>query len=300
MNYLKKEIKNICESLNLTVGFTEIEYFKDLEDILIKQEKSGYKTTFQVGNIDDKVFKNESIYTSAIVVIYPYDKLCITPKDNEVYFSSCAIGNDYHIVLKEKLEKIEKHLTKKGYKVHINVDNNILEERYLAYKAGLGYYGKNGLLINDTYGSLFFIGVILTDAIFEYDTHLNKNCLNCNKCIEICPTQAINETGILNGKRCLSYLTQKKEIEDADKKYFNACIYGCDKCINVCPHNSNLSVNNNFKQTGIELMNADKFLNLTEEEYKILYKNNSSFWRGKKVIDRNILIHKENNLKKNG
>ncbi len=298
MNELNKKIIELSKSLGFElIGFCKLDYFKELENILIKQENLKYKTSFQIGKIEDKVFKDTN-YKSAIVVGLTYNKINVNLKRGEVYFSSCAWGDDYHIVIKEKLKFIENFLKNLGYSSYISVDNSIYDERYLAYKAGLGFYGKNGLLINKKYGSFFFIGIVLTDAIMDYNEEDKSNCLNCNLCVNACPTKAINNNKIINGNKCLSYLTQKKNIEDDEKKYINSCVYGCDICSNVCPYNKNITKSNNFTPKGIELFEEEKFLNMDEKEYQSLYKKNSSYWRGKKIIDRNIKINRENNLKK--
>lgn len=298
MRRLNEGIINILKDQGFElIGFCELSYFKDLEDILLKQEKMDYKTPFQVGKIEDKVFKI-SEYKSAIVVGLSYNKLEIKLNEDEVYFSSCAFGNDYHDVIKNKLTSVKEYLLALNYSAYLSVDNSFLDERYLAYKAGLGFYGKNGLLINEKYGSFFFIGIILTDAIFDYNEPLNISCLECDECIKACPTKAINDLGILNGKKCLSYLTQKNELNEDEKKYVNKCVYGCDICQNVCPHNNNLNKSNNFESLGNEKFNMEEFLILDKQEYNDKYKCNSSYWRGKKIIDRNIKIVMENNLKK--
>ena len=298
MNKLNEEIIDIAKGLGINlIGFCKLEYFKDLEDILNKQRELGYKTSFQVGNIEDKTFKN-SEYKSAIVVGLPYNKIDFNDEKGKVHLSSVAVGKDYHIVLKEKLKFIYDYLIDKGYKSFIGVDNNIYDERFLAYKAGIGFYGKNNLLINDKYGTYFFIGVILTDAVFDYNKQSDKNCYGCNKCIESCPTHAINEDGILDGNKCLSYLTQKRELTEEEKKYINNCVYGCDICQTVCPYNKNLEKSNDFISDGNELIDINEFLNMSDDEYNDKYKDNSSYWRGKKIIDRNIKLYMENNLKK--
>ena len=163
MNCLGDEIINILNKLGVDlIGFCKLEYFKDLENILKEKEKLGFKTSFEVGSIDDKTFK-DSEYSSAIVIGVPYNKLDVSNrKHDEVYFSSVAVGEDYHIILKDKLKFLSDYLKDKGYKSFIGVDNNIYNERYLAYKSGLGFFGKNGMLINDKYGSFFYIYVMIT------------------------------------------------------------------------------------------------------------------------------------------
>lgn len=294
MECLNDEIIKLAKKLDINlVGFCKLEYFKDLENILKEKEKLGFKTSFEVGNVDDKTFKNSG-YSSAIVIGIPYNKLnTLGRKENEVYFSSVAVGDDYHIILKEKLKFISDYLNDLGYKSFIGVDNNIYNERYLAFKAGLGFFGKNGMLINEKYGSFFYIGIILTDAKFLYSSPINKKCYECNKCVLSCPTNAIsNNYNSINGSKCLSYITQKKNIASEEEKYINECVYGCDVCQNVCPHNENV------REIKAEFINVNEFLNMSKDGYIRKYKNNSSFWRGKKIIDRNIKLYIENNLKK--
>lgn len=293
MKYLNDEIIEMSNKLGINlIGFCKLEYFKDLENIIKEKEQLGYKTSFEVGNIDDKTFKN-SDYNSAIVIAIPYDKLNVdNRKESEVYFSSVAVGIDYHIILKEKLKFISDYLKDLGYNSYIGVDNNIYNERFLAYKAGLGFFGKNGMLINDKYGSFFYIGIILTSALFKYDNPLNKKCYECNRCIESCPTKAIKENGFVDGSKCLSYLTQKKNLNKDEENFINECVYGCDICQNVCPHNKQVN------EIEAKFINTNEFLNMSEEDYDNNYKNNSSYWRGKKIIDRNIRLYIENKLKK--
>ena len=293
MKYLNNEIINLFNKLHIDlIGFCKLEYFKDLESILKEKERLGFKTSFEVGDIDDKTFKN-SEYNSAIVIGVPYSKLNVdNRKEDEVYFSSVAVGIDYHIILKDKLKFISDYLKDLGYKSFIGVDNNIYNERYLAYKSGLGFFGKNGMLINDKYGSFFYIGIILTNALFKYGKPLNKKCYECNKCINSCPTKAIKENYFVDGSKCLSYLTQKKSLTKEEEIFINECVYGCDICQNICPHNSKTN------EIDAKFVNINEFLNMSEEDYKNIYERNSSYWRGKKIIDRNIKLYIENKLKK--
>lgn len=296
---IQEEIINLSKTIGIDlIGFTKIKYYKELEYILKKQEELKYKTSFQVGSIEDKTFKNYkfNVMKSAIVFGIAYnkgDKIYNNVKADEVYLSSYCWGEDYHSVLKEKLNVIKEYINSKNAKALVFVDNNVLDERFLAREAGLGFYGLNNLLINEELGSYFFIGVILTNLEFKYNKRNNNKCLMCRKCVEACPTGAINESGILNGNKCLSYLTQKKVLNKDEEKYFNKCIFGCDICALVCPHNSNIKETNNFKFSGIELIKINEFKQISESEFNTIYKRNACSWRGKKVLDRNIKIIEE-------
>lgn len=290
---MKEEIINISKNIGIDIiGFCDTKNLIVPYDKYKLQDELSYKSTFQVGNITDKDLSNEkyNIYNTAIVIGVSYKKVDMSDK-SKVYLSSCSIGEDYHIVLKNKLEVIKEYLENKGYIGKIFVDNNPLDERLLAYNAGLGFFGINNLLINEKLGSYFYIGVLLTNASISSNKIIDSKCINCGLCKKVCPLGAINDNNILDSTKCISYLNQKKNITEEESEYFDNCIYGCDKCISICPYNKNIEV---LKDTGI---NPYEFLNMDNNEYDKKYSNKSCYWRGKKVLDRNINIYL-NHLKK--
>lgn len=290
---MKEEIINISKNIGIDIiGFCDTKNLIVPYDKYKSQDELSYKSTFQVGNIADKDLSNEkyNIYNTAIVIGVSYKKVDMSDK-SKVYLSSCSIGEDYHIVLKNKLEVIKEYLETKGYIGKIFVDNNPLDERLLAYNAGLGFFGINNLLINEKLGSYFYIGVLLTNASISSNKIIDSKCINCGLCKKVCPLGAINDNNILDSTKCISYLNQKKNITEEESEYFDNCIYGCDKCISICPYNKNIKVLNN------EGINPYEFLNMDNNEYDKKYSNKSCYWRGKKVLDRNINIYL-NHLKK--
>lgn len=290
---MKEEIINISKNIGIDIiGFCDTKNLIVPYDKYKLQDELSYKSTFQVGNIADKDLSNEkyNIYNTAIVIGVSYKKVDMSDK-SKVYLSSCSIGEDYHIVLKNKLEVIKEYLETKGYIGKIFVDNNPLDERLLAYNAGLGFFGINNLLINEKLGSYFYIGVLLTNASISSNKIIDSKCINCGLCKKVCPLGAINDNNILDSTKCISYLNQKKNITEEESECFDNCIYGCDKCISICPYNKNIKVLNN------EGINPYEFLNMDNNEYDKKYSNKSCYWRGKKVLDRNINIYL-NHLKK--
>lgn len=285
---MKEKILSIKDNENIDIiGFTKIDNYIELESIYNKHRELDYKCSFEVGSAYDKTHLNEILddYNSFIVIGVSYNNSI--GLDNKLHLSSFCFGEDYHIVLREKLEKIGQLLKESGYKYKIFVDNNILDERYIAFKAGLGFYGKNGLLINEKSGSLFFIGILATDCVFEYDSELNKKCVGCNKCIDNCPGEAITKDGI-NAKKCLSYITQKKKLSNEEEKLINNCVYGCDICTNICPYNNKNS--NNFVLDKYSIIDKE----ISKEEWNKYYSNKACHWRGLDVVNRNIMLAKEN------
>lgn len=177
---------------------------------------------------------------SAIVLIKNYKNTSIQQNSVEFKIARYAVGKDYHLVMKEKLEALVDFMKKEnpGIECYAGVDSRPLAERSLALKAGIGFRGKNTMVIKPGLGSYFFIGVILTNHSFENDVPLNWNCGNCRLCLNACPTQALSDYS-LNATKCISYKTieQKNPLTQEDLKKTQGWIFGCDICQEVCPYN---------------------------------------------------------------
>ncbi len=232
---------------------------------------------------------------------YPFAKSIIVCLFNycsgeKSVISEYALGEDYHIVIKNRLLPVLDLLEKNGYIAESFTDNSPFSERHLAYLAGLGFFGMNGMLINKEFGSKFFIAGIVTDCELEEDSPIdNDMCMQCTKCIKACPGGAIGENFEFDEKRCASFLTQKKgelskEEENIIKK--SGYVWGCDVCQNVCPYNYSQ------KHTNIhEFINDNKSLSdidedMTNAQFKKLFGDKAYSWRGKSVLIRNMKIFK--------
>jgi epoxyqueuosine reductase len=154
-----------------------------------------------------------------------------------------ARGRDYHGVMKDRLRKLLKWLeTESESKVSGRpyVDTGPILERDLARLAGLGWFGKNTMLIHPRRGSFLFLGALFVDLELEPDTPFEEeHCGSCRRCIDACPTQAIEPEGVLVATRCISYLTIEKRgsIPVEWRKAMGTLVYGCDICQDVCPWN---------------------------------------------------------------
>jgi len=179
---------------------------------------------------------------SAIVIAEPYVKSAADFPLKATKIAAYARNSDYHYWLKHKLQKICADL-KSLYPDHEFegfTDSSPVLERDLAHRAGLGWFGKNTCLIDKKKGSLFFIAEIFTslpaDEILSLPT---DHCGTCNRCIEACPTDAIESDKTLNATKCISYWTiEAREIPPVDlRKHFSGWFFGCDICQTVCPWN---------------------------------------------------------------
>jgi epoxyqueuosine reductase len=158
-----------------------------------------------------------------------------------------ARGDDYHDVLDAKLRELHTWLSAElGREVRgrAYVDTGPLLERDLARRAGLGWFGKNTMLVNPKLGSFFFLGALLVDLELAPDEPFaSDHCGTCSRCIDGCPTLAIVEPRVLDATKCISYLTieAKGEIPLALREFVGELIYGCDICQDVCPWNEKFS-----------------------------------------------------------
>jgi epoxyqueuosine reductase len=223
-------------------------------------------------------------------------------------FSVGAVGLDYHIALRALLDGLEDTLRKGGYifECHKSVDTGPLPEKALAVKAGLGWLGRNGLLINDELGSFLNIGYMVTDIELtelesliplEIFTEKGRFCGECNRCIKACPGAALIKTDegtVFDYRKCVSYLTQKKgELAGDERRSIGLRLYGCDACQDACDYNRNAYIG---KITDIDYIapRLDEILNLTKAEYERRYKATAVYWRGLGVLKRNAAAALEN------
>lgn len=298
---MKSILKDFCKELNIDcVGITDIGPYEELEKIISKRETFGYVTGMEEKDVEKRINPRATMEdcNSVIVCLFPY------------YIGEYENGNlskytrsfDYHIVVKEKLQSICEYLEGKiqDFKFKSFVDSGPLVERYIAQRAGLGFWGVNGNLINEKYGSYFFIGYIMTNYSFEIDEPNEGSCFKCMKCVENCPGKVLFGDFNLNPALCKSYLTQKKgelQSNEIDIITKNNMIFGCDICQDVCPHNKNICITpiNEFKEKILSSLTYEELKEISNKEFKRKYIDRAFSWRGKGIIERNINYISENN-----
>lgn len=150
-----------------------------------------------------------------------------------------ALGDDYHSILLEKLEALADGIGATGDASKVYVDTGPVLEKPLAARAGLGWQGKNTMLINPRLGPWLLLGEILTTLELSPDVPETDHCGSCQRCIEACPTQAITAPYQLDARRCIAYLTieLKGSIPEELRPLIGDRVYGCDECLDVCPWN---------------------------------------------------------------
>ncbi|HEY5616781.1 MAG TPA: tRNA epoxyqueuosine(34) reductase QueG [Vicinamibacterales bacterium] len=164
------------------------------------------------------------------------------PADDNASISRYAWGDDYHEVLKARLDLLLSWMRAESphpFDARAYVDTGPVQERVYAQHAGMGWIGKNTCLINQDLGSWLFLSEIICTLPLEPDTPGVDQCGSCTRCLDACPTGALVEPGVLDATRCVSYLTieLKRGIPEQFRAMLGNHVYGCDICQDVCPYN---------------------------------------------------------------
>lgn len=209
--------------------------------------------------------------------------------------SKYAYGNDYHDVIKEKLKEFV--ITLKENIGDVNgrffVDSAPVLDKSWAKKSGLGWIGKNSNLINKQQGSFFFIAELIIDVDLEYDHEIKDFCGTCTKCLDACPTEAIVAPYVVDGSKCISYLTieLKDAIPNEFKTKMDNWVFGCDVCQDVCPWNRFSKTHNEQKfdnTNGLLEFSTQQWRDINEELFNSLFKYSAVKRTKYKGLKRNI------------
>lgn len=296
-----KIIKEMLESkIPCQVGFIKARVFEELRASLSYSSSKGYDSGLVHESVEERInpFLLHPTAKTIIVIIVPYTTRDDELKNQRFVVSRSSWGTDYHIVLQDVLKEASHELEDLYEATSVTLtDNHQLHDRHMAMLAGLGHYGKNTLLINEKYGSFFFIGSIVTDIEleeYEYSKEEPKDiCGSCNRCLKACPTGAISEERYINAKRCLSYLTQSKdELPDELIGKMKKFTFGCDFCQLACPYNQSVETDifYRFQPLGKEKITVEDLYELTNKRFKESYGDLSASFRGKNVLLRNALV----------
>jgi epoxyqueuosine reductase len=193
---------------------------------------------------------------------------------NVAYVSRYARGRDYHKLIRKRLQSLAEKITSKigphGYRAF--TDSAPVLERALAEKSGLGWIGKNTLLINKQAGSWFFLGELFTDLPLPIDKTESDHCGSCSACIDICPTNAFVAPNLLDASKCISYLTieLRTSIPVEFRRAMGNRVFGCDDCQLICPWNkfTKVSTEEDFApRHGLDNSTLLELFKWTEKEF---------------------------------
>ena len=236
-------------------------------------------------------------FKSALVFLFDYTSSAKKNQFDKDYkfaaYTKGFDGIDYHYWIKEKLDSLAQKLHLENYK--LSIDAQPVLERDLAYRSGLGWFGKNSMLINQKHGSFFLISAILLDKDLELETKTldTDHCGSCTKCIDACPTDAIIDNKIIDANKCISTITiELFKAADAPKGYptDRGEIFGCDICQEVCPWNQKPLTNSEMGESAQfeQLFEEIDLTEISNREFKRVFKGTSLERTGRVGLLKNL------------
>lgn len=298
---IKEEIINLAKEIGISkIGFTTADDFDYLEKSLRLAVDEGRNSGFEHKNIEERIKPKLSLASAktiiSIAVAYPH-KLKQQPQKTAYKrgkFTPNSWGLDYHYVLQDKLDRLAKGIEEltADFEYKGMVDMGALVDTAVAQRAGIGFIGKNGLVISKEFGSYMFLGELITNLDIEPDQPVDYGCGDCNRCVTACPTSCLIGDGSMNAKRCLSFQTQDKGVMDLEfRKKIKTVIYGCDICQICCPYNKGLD-NPLATEIDPDLSHPEllPFLELSNGQFKEKFGHVAGSWRGKNILQRNAII----------
>lgn len=213
-------------------------------------------------------------------------------------FSSYARGADYHEVLRQRLRVLREFVRSETdcTAARICVDTAPLLEREWAIRAGIGWRGKQGQVVNERLGCCLFLGFLLVDAVLEESPRAENRCGDCELCVESCPTGAIMSNGTLTTDQCLSYLTieHRGAIPEQLRQSISGTLFGCDCCTAVCPWNRFGEDKTLPEFEGRPVPSAEEILNMDEAAFEERFSNTVVFRTGLERLQRNAAVAMDN------
>ncbi|MDW8571465.1 tRNA epoxyqueuosine(34) reductase QueG [Staphylococcus shinii] len=303
LKQLKQDVIDYAHTIGIdSIGFTTADPFDEMKQKLVDYHAKGYASGFEESDIALRTEPTLTLPTArsiiAIAVGYP-NKLKGAPKstrgDRRGMFARASWGQDYHSIMRKRLDKLADYLRDRvdGVEIQSMVDTGALSDRAVAERAGLGYVGRNGFVINPELGTWTYLGEMLVSVPFPPDDPLLDSCGDCTICVDRCPTGALVGDGQLNSQKCISFLTQTKGYLADEYRYkIGNRLYGCDTCQQVCPRNKGINTQHDDIVLEPEVLKPRlvPLLKMSNKEFKNTYGHLAGAWRGKKPIQRNAIV----------
>lgn len=255
--------------------------------------KMGYMANHFDKRLDPRLLVDDAKTIVSLLLNYFPEE---TQTADSFKLSKYAYGEDYHFVIKDKLNELLRYIKEKIGDVNgrVFVDSAPVMDKVWAKKSGLGWIGKNTNLIQPQTGSFFFIAELIIDLEIEPDGPMKDYCGTCTKCIDSCPTEAIVEPYVVDGSKCISYLTIELKDQLIPQEFsgkMDQWMFGCDVCQDVCPWNrfSKITQEKRFKPNPLLLeMKTNEWKELSEDIFNSLFKNSAVKRTKLEGLKRNI------------
>lgn len=290
--------KSLCEGF-YACGIAQVRPLQEEKEHLVSWITGGRhgEMKYMERNIETRLDPSRLLpgARSVIMVLLNYHTGYDAPHQ-DVRIAKYTHIRDYHELIREKLQNVCQFLHNlcPDEKTKVCVDSSPVAEKSWAQLAGLGWKGKNTLLLNREAGSYFLLGTVITTLELDYDQPQTDHCGNCSLCITACPTGALTEPYCLDARKCISYLTieKKGDFAQGTPASFENFIFGCDICQDVCPFNRTVSVNSELSNdilTGLLDLSARDWLEMDEKTFNVISAGSCLAQTGLERIRRNVM-----------
>jgi epoxyqueuosine reductase len=267
-------------------GISKAEFLDDEAPKLETWLKRGYQGKMSyLENYFDKRLDPSLLVPGArsvVSLLYNYFPEKNLQQNGNLKIAKYAYGEDYHIVVKDKLIELLTFLKSEIGEIEGRafVDSAPVMERAWAKRAGIGWVGKNSLMLNKDQGSFMFLAELIVDVEFDFDGPIKDFCGTCTACMDACPTDAIPQPYVVDGSKCISYFTieLKENIPLEVKGKFENWIFGCDICQDVCPWNRFSKPHQEARfepHPDLQNFSDSDWREITEEVFKTVFKNSA-------------------------
>jgi epoxyqueuosine reductase len=296
-------VKNTAKKLGFEYcGISRAEHLQEEASRLKKWlEKNHHgKMAYMANHFDKRLDPTQLVENakSVISLLYNYYPESEINTEDSYKIARYAYGKDYHYLIKDKLKdflkQVQGHV--KDVEGRVFVDSAPVLERQWAARSGLGWIGKNTMLINKNSGSYFFIAEMILNIELQYDNPMGDFCGTCSRCIDACPTQALSPYQ-MDASKCISYLTieLKDDIPEVFQGKMKNWIFGCDICQEVCPWNRFSKPHNEpYFNPGEKLkeMSKNDWIEMSEEVFQDVFQKSAVKRTKFKGLMRNIRFNK--------
>ena len=303
---LKEKIQKKSKELGIDkIGFASAAPFDHLAQGMQESKELGHTTGFEHPILEERIYP-EKIFDSPKTIIsialayptLPSKKPERVKGERRGAFARASWGEDYHFILSRRMEALIEYIKSEVNQEDVAfkpmVDTGELIDVRVAERAGIGFVGKNGLLVTKEFGSYVYLGELITNIEFPVDAPVDYGCGDCTRCVDFCPTNALLGNGKMNAQRCLSYQTQTKGFMPKEyRKKIGHVIYGCDICQQVCPYNKGKDFHLHPEmEPSVEETHPllKPLVTISNKEFKERFGKMAGSWRGKKPLQRNAII----------
>jgi epoxyqueuosine reductase len=287
----------------LSCGIAKADFLEDEASNLDNWLKNNYhgEMKYMENHFDKRLDPRLLVDDAKSVISLSYNYYPSLLQRNDSYkIAKYAYGQDYHHVIKSKLKELSIFIQDNIGDVQGRafVDSAPIMERSWATKSGIGWKGKNSLVLQKQQGSFFFLSELVIDLELDYDLPITDHCGTCTKCIDACPTNAILPNNTVDGSKCISYFTieLKDNIPNEFKNQFDNWVFGCDICQDVCPWNRFSKPHNEplfTPKSELLAMNKKDWEEITEDVFSKVFKKSAVKRTKFRGLQRNISFLKK-------